>query len=71
MRSSEIRELSKEEITSRLANSHEELFNLRFQLAVKQLSNFRRIREVRGDIARMETELRMREIKETGNVSAS
>ena len=40
-----------------------ELFNLRFQLAVGQLSNPMRIREVRREIARVKTVMRQKEIK--------
>jgi large subunit ribosomal protein L29 len=40
----------------------DELFKLRFQLATGQLSNYARIGQVRRDIARLETELRAREI---------
>jgi large subunit ribosomal protein L29 len=45
-----------------VAESKDQLFKLRFQLATGQLSNYTRIREVRRDIARLETELRAREI---------
>ena len=45
-----------------VAQSKDELFKLRLQLATGQLSNYGRIREVRRDIARLETELRAREI---------
>ena len=40
------------------------MFNLRFQLATGQLDNFSRITHVRKDVARMMTELRIREIAE-------
>jgi large subunit ribosomal protein L29 len=45
-----------------VAESKDQLFKLRFQLATGQLSNYARITEVRRDIARLETELRAREI---------
>jgi large subunit ribosomal protein L29 len=38
------------------------LFKLRFQLATGQLTNYARIGQVRKDVARLETELRAREI---------
>jgi large subunit ribosomal protein L29 len=40
----------------------DELFKLRFQHATGQLSNYSRLGQVRKDIARLETELRAREI---------
>ena len=45
-----------------LRETKDELFKLRFQLATGQLSNYARIGQVRRDIARLETELRAREI---------
>ena len=49
-------------LVDQVAQSKDELFKLRFQLATGQLTNYSRIREVRRDIARLETELRAREI---------
>ena len=43
MKASEIREMSVEELELKLADLKEELFNLRFQLAVNQLENSSRI----------------------------
>jgi large subunit ribosomal protein L29 len=59
---SELRELHDEELQSRLRESKEELFNLRFQMATGQLDNNRRLRLVRHDIARIYTILREREL---------
>ena len=59
---SEFRELTDEELKSRLADAKEELFNLRFQLATGQLTNNRRISTVKRDIARIYTVLREREL---------
>ncbi|MDT5009986.1 MAG: large subunit ribosomal protein [Mycobacterium sp.] len=58
----ELRELTDDELTERLRESKEELFNLRFQMATGQLSNNRRLRVVRGEIARVYTVLREREL---------
>ena len=58
----ELRELTEEELTTRLRESKEELFNLRFQMATGQLSNNRRLRTVRQEIARAYTILREREL---------
>jgi large subunit ribosomal protein L29 len=62
MKAGEIRELSSEEIRQKLGESVEALFNLRFQHATDQLENPMRMRQVKEDIARMETILREREI---------
>ena len=51
----ELRELTEDELTSRLRESKEELFNLRFQMATGQLANNRRLRVVRHEIARVYT----------------
>jgi large subunit ribosomal protein L29 len=58
----ELRELTEEELTTKLRESKEELFNLRFQMATGQLNNNRRLRTVRGEIARIYTVLREREL---------
>jgi large subunit ribosomal protein L29 len=55
MKASELRELSQEQLDDRLRELREELFNLRFQYATRQLTNTARIREVRRDIARILT----------------
>ena len=58
----ELRELSEEDLTTKLRQAKEELFNLRFQSATGQLSNNHRLRTVRGEIARIYTVLREREL---------
>ena len=58
----ELRELDAEALTARLREAKEELFNLRFQMATGQLTNNRRLRVVRHDIARIYTVLREREL---------
>ena len=55
MKASELRELSEEQLEERLRELREELFNLRFQYATRQLTNTARIKEVRRDIARVLT----------------
>jgi large subunit ribosomal protein L29 len=62
LKASEIRTLSNEELLTKLKEAHEELFNLRFRLATKQLGNHREIPEVKRKIARIETILREREL---------
>ena len=52
---SELRTKSAEELQSELVSAKKELFNLRFQNATNQLDNTGRIKEVRKNIARIET----------------
>ncbi|MGE5674196.1 MAG: 50S ribosomal protein L29 [Mycobacterium leprae] len=61
MKVKDLRDLSNEEITAKVSTLKEELFNLRFQLAVNNLENSARIREVRRSIAQCKTVLRERE----------
>ena len=58
----ELRELTDEELTDKLRESKEELFNLRFQMATGQMDNNRRLRTVKHDIARIYTVMREREL---------
>ena len=62
MKAEEIREFENSEITARLSELREELFRLRFRSATMQLENPRLIRNIRRDIARLETILREREL---------
>ena len=55
MRARELRELSDEELGRRLAESREELFNLRFQAATGALENVARLGLTKRDIARILT----------------
>ena len=55
MRARELRELSDEELAKRLAESREELFNLRFQAATGALEGSARLALARRDIARILT----------------
>jgi large subunit ribosomal protein L29 len=57
-----LRDLNDGELFERLAQSKEELFNLRFQHVTGQLENHSRLQHVKKDIARCLTELRAREI---------
>ena len=55
MKPNEIRNLTAEEIEVEVAQRREELLDLRFQAAVGQASNPRRIREAKREIARLMT----------------
>jgi len=58
----EIKVLSDEELAKRLEEAHQELFNLRFRLATKQLVNHRELSRVKRQIARFKTIIREREL---------
>lgn len=58
MKAQELRELSSEQLDSKLKELKHELFNLRFQHAINQLDNPHKISEVKHDIARVMTVLR-------------
>lgn len=62
MKASEIRDLPLDEIRQRLVDTKEELFNLRFQNATGQLDNYKRLTQLRKDVARLKTILREHEL---------
>ncbi len=62
MKASEIRQLTAEELNTKLNDLKAELFNLRFQLAINQLENPMRISAVKKDIARVKTVIRANEL---------
>lgn len=64
MKANEFRQLSSQELGSKLTELKGELFNLRFQLATGQLDNPMRIKSVRKNIARVKTVIREEELKE-------
>jgi large subunit ribosomal protein L29 len=66
MKSSEVRELTSEDLKAKLAENRAELFNLRFQMATSQLDNTARAKLVKKDIARILTEMRARELNAQG-----
>jgi large subunit ribosomal protein L29 len=59
---SALADLSDRDLLERLGEHKQELFNLRFQNVTGQLDNYARMRQVKRDIARVNTELRAREI---------
>jgi large subunit ribosomal protein L29 len=58
MKATELRDMSVEQLNAKLGELKEELFNLRFQLAINQLDKPHKITEVKHDIARVMTVLR-------------
>ena len=55
MNAQEIRDMSPDQLVDELVKLKKEQFNLRFQRATGQLENTSRIRQVRRDIARIQT----------------
>jgi large subunit ribosomal protein L29 len=69
-RSKALTDLGDTDLLERLADSKEELFNLRFQNATGQLDNTSRLTTVKRDVARVLTELRAREIADAEALEA-
>lgn len=62
MKAKNLRDMTKDELVSKVSELKGELFNLRFQLATGQLENPMRIREVKKTIARTQTVIKEREM---------
>lgn len=62
LKAADLRQLSGDELRSKLSELKEELFGLRFQAATGQLEDTARIREVRKDLARVYTVLQERKL---------
>ena len=65
MKAADLRESSVDELEIKLKDLKEELFNLRFQLAINQLENPTRIKAVKKDIARVSTVIREIQLAES------
>jgi len=63
VKTTDLRDLSYDELKTKLADSKQELFNLRFQVATNQLDNTARIETVRREVARISTVMRQQEIE--------
>ena len=61
MKANEIKDMTVDELNSKLAELKQELFNLRFQHAVNQLENPKRLQAVKKDISRVKTFIRKQE----------
>ena len=61
MKANEIKDMTVDELNSKLAELKQELFNLCFQHAVNQLENPKRLQAVKKDIARVKTFIRKQE----------
>jgi large subunit ribosomal protein L29 len=65
LRARELREMSDDELDRRMAETRQELFNLRFQTATGVLENSARLRHAKREIARILTVKTEREQPET------
>lgn len=65
MKVTELRELATEELTQKLNDCKQELFNLRFQHAINQLDNPKKLAEVKKTIARIKTIIHERELEDS------
>ncbi len=61
MKPNEIRDMSVEDLKTRIDELTRERFNLRFRSATESIDNPMRFRDLRRDIARMQTILRERQ----------
>jgi large subunit ribosomal protein L29 len=64
MKAEKIRELNADDLKGKQKELQEQLFRLRFQKSLGQLDNALKLREVRRDIARVNTVLRERQAGE-------
>ena len=60
MKSSELKEMTQDELQAKLAELTEERFRLRFRSATESIENPMRFRAIRRDIARIKTALQAR-----------
>jgi large subunit ribosomal protein L29 len=63
MKSREIWEMTPEEIRNKLDDAYAEMFSLRFQFSTGQMQNSARLRQMRREIARLNTILRAKELQ--------
>ena len=63
MKSREVWELTPEEIQARLDDAYAEQFNLQFQFSIGQMQSSARLREMRREIARLNTILRAKQLQ--------
>jgi large subunit ribosomal protein L29 len=64
MKSREIWEMTPGEIQGKLDDAYAEMFNLRFQFSTGQMQNNARLRQMRREIARLNTILRAKQLQQ-------
>ena len=65
MKASDVRAMTVDQLTDELGKLKKEQFNLRFQRATGQLENTARVRQIRRDVARIETIMREKRTAES------
>lgn len=65
VKAAELKDMTADELQKALAETKEELFNLRFQNATGQLDNYKRLGELRKDVARIKTIMRQNELAQS------
>lgn len=55
VKADELRELNDEEMDKKEGELKEELFNMKFQVATQQTTNFARLKQLKKEIARIQT----------------
>ena len=63
MKMTDLREMTNDEISQKLHDNQEEVFNLRFQQSMNRLENGNKLKDVKKDIARIKTLLTERELR--------
>jgi large subunit ribosomal protein L29 len=64
VKTEEMKTLGIDELKKRVNDAHQELFNLRFRLSTRQLTNHREVPRVKKEIARLETIIRQKQLAE-------
>ncbi|MGE5362523.1 MAG: 50S ribosomal protein L29 [Bacteroidota bacterium] len=64
MKIHEIKQMKSEEILKQISEEEKNLLDLKFSHALKQLTNTAKLRLLRRDIAKMKTELRLRQLED-------
>lgn len=64
MKAKEVRESTRQELEQKLHSLKEELFNLRYQAKTGRLEKPSRIRNIKRDVARINTIIREKEVKD-------
>jgi large subunit ribosomal protein L29 len=70
MKIAEIRQKSNDELKTEVKKIHEEHFNLRFRRVTDVIENPQALRDLRRDLARIQTVLRQREMEEAKKAPA-
>jgi large subunit ribosomal protein L29 len=64
VKAEEMKSMGIDELKKRVNDAHQELFNLRFRLSTRQLTNHREVPRVKKEIARLETIIREKQLAE-------